>query len=158
MANEGRYDAEVQRSLTLEQLFDPEQDKYEARLRLTILKDMGYLNMQIKFKRMAVESDSARRESAMRMAEAAAITLREYRAAHGYGPLPEAPDGTEPESGQFPSGINDRLVNTGTPKGAENRNPESDQRGLKPDVGERVQRSTDNELEIQRAKARENTA
>lgn len=152
LSTEGRYDAEVQRSITLEQLFDPEQDRYEGRLRQTLLKDLGYLNLNLKFKRMAVESDSARRESALRLAEAAAITLREYREAHGYGPLPEAKEGETPEHGSYPAGINDRLVNTGTPKGAENRNPESDQRGLKPGVGERVQRSTDNELQVQRDK------
>jgi len=158
LASEGRYDAEVQRSITLEQLFDPEQDRYEDRLRGTLLKDLGAMTLVLKFKRMAVESDSARRESAMRLAEAAAITLREYREAHGYGPLPEAPEGGTPEQGQFPSGINDRLVNTGTPKGAENRNPESDQRGLKPGLAERVQRSTDNELTIQREQQRNGAA
>lgn len=154
MSSEGRYDAEVQRSITLEQLFDPEQDRYESRLRGTLLRDLGYLTMTLKFKRMAVESDSARRESAQRLAEAAAINLREYRAAHGYGPLPEAKEGDTPDTGQYPAGINDRLVNTGTPKGAENRNPESDNRGLASGVGERVQRSTDNELQIQSEKQR----
>lgn len=155
LQGEGRYDAEVQRAITLEQLFDPEQDRYEARLRYTVMKDLGYSHLNLKFKRMAVESDSARRESASRLAEAAAITLREYRAAHGWGPLPEAAEGEKPEPGQYPAGINDRLVNTGVPRGAENRNTESDQRGLRPDVGERTQRSTDNELEIQREKQKE---
>jgi hypothetical protein len=107
---------------------------------------------------MAVESDSARRESAQKMAEAAAINVREFREAHGYGPLPEAPEGATPEAGQYPAGINDRLVNTGTPRGAENRNQTSDQRGLRPDLADRTQRSTDNELEIQRVKQRTGAA
>jgi PBSX family phage portal protein len=149
LQSEGRYDAEVQRSITLEQLFDPEQDRYEDRLRGTLLKDLGFLNLKMKFKRMAVESDSARRESAQKMAEAAAINVREFREAHGYGPLPEAPEGAVPDAGQYPAGINDRLVNTGTPRGAENRNDTSDQRGLRPGLADRVQRSTDNELATQ---------
>jgi hypothetical protein len=103
---------------------------------------------------MAVESDAARRDSADKMAEAAAITLREFREAHGYGPLPEAAEGDTPAPGQYPAGINDRLVNTGTPKGAENRNQTSDQRGLRPGLADRTQRSTDNELVIQAAEQR----
>lgn len=154
LSSEGRYDAEVQRSITLEQLFDPEQTRYEARLRATLIKDLGYSSMELKFKRMAVESDAARRESAQRLAEAADITLREHRAAHGYGPLPEAKDGQDPEPGQYPSGINDRLINIGQPRGAEHRNDTSDQRGLRPGLADREQRSTDNELAIQAERQR----
>ncbi|HKB40210.1 MAG TPA: hypothetical protein VKD72_27515, partial [Gemmataceae bacterium] len=134
--------------------FDPEQNRYEARLRATLIKDLGYSSMSLKFKRMAVESDAARRESAQRLAEAADITLREHRAAHGYGPLPEAPEGQDPDPGQYPAGINDRLINIGTPRGAENRNPESDHRGLRAGLADREQRSTDNELQIQSDKQR----
>src|SRR5262245_59857791 len=151
MTDSGRYDAEVQRSLTLEQLFDPEQVRYEKRITYTILKDLGFGNLALQFKRMAAESNAARRESVDAMAEAGDVTLREHRAAHGYGPLPETSgpeDVLEPGSGLYPKGINDRLVNTGTPRGAENRVPTSadDQRGLRPGVGAREQRSTDEEL------------
>lgn len=148
MASEGRYDAEVQRSITLEQLFDPEQDRYEGRLRATILKDLGYGDYQLKFKRMAVESDQAKRDSAVKMAEAGAITRREYRAAFGYGPLPEAAEGQEPKDGQVPHGWNDEIVSTKLPPGAENRSL-TDNRGLEPGKGEREQRSTDEELKTQ---------
>lgn len=154
LSTEGRYDAEVQRSITLEQLFDPEQDRYEARLRMTLLKDLGFTSMAIKFKRMAVESDAARRDSASKMAEAAAINMREYRGAFGYGPFPEAAEGAEPDQGQYPHGINDRLINTGAPRGAENRNQTTDQRGLRPGLADRAQRSTDNELAIQAERQR----
>lgn len=151
---ESRYDAEVQRAITLEQLFDPEQDRYEARLGLTVMKDLGYESFAIKFKRMAVESDQARRDSSEKMAEAGSITRREFRQAHGWGPIPEADEGQEPKPGQVPHGWNDEIIDLGQPKGAENRST-TDNRGLKAGIGERVQRSTDAELEIQRQQATE---
>lgn len=148
MVDTGRYDAEVQRALTLEQLFDPEQTRYEERLGDSVLRDLGFENLALKFRRMAVESDSARRESADAMAEVGTINVREHRKAHGYGPFPEG-DG----DGQYPEGINDRLLKKETPRGAENRTKEADdQRGLRPGTGEREQRSTDAEL----ARARSN--
>jgi capsid portal protein len=168
MQSEGRYDAEVQRSITLEQLFDPEQARYEAKLRTTLLKDLGYEEFTIAFKRMAVESDAARRDGALALAQGAAITLREYRAAHGYPPLPEAPAGQDPQPGQYPTGINDRLVDitgargggtgsgSGTRPPAQNNNvalePRQDQRGLQPGLAGRQQQSTPNELATQRQK------
>lgn len=152
LGSDGRYDAEVQRALTLEQLFDPEQDRYEQRLRDTVLRDLGYGDFALRFKRMAVESDQAKRDSATKMGEAGAITRREYRAAFGYGPLPEAAKGQDPGPGQVEHGWNDEIVSTKLPAGAENRSI-TDNRGLKPDVGSREQRSTDNELEAQRQKA-----
>jgi capsid portal protein len=148
LGSEGRYDAEVQRALTLEQVFDPEQDRYENRIHDTILRDMGYDDYRLTFKRMAVESDQARRDSAVSMAEGGAITRREYRAAFGYGPLPEAAEGATPKAGQYEHGWNDKVVDTGTPKGANNRSI-TDQRGLKPGLADRQQQSTDAELAAQ---------
>lgn len=143
--SDGRYDAEVQRALTLEQVFDPEQDRYEQRLRDTLLKDLGFAEFALKFSRMAVESDQAQRDSAVKMGEAGSISRREYRAAFGYGPLPEAEKDAQPEAGQVHHGWNDEIVDTGTPKGAENRSL-TDNRGLQPGVGSRDQRSTNQEL------------
>jgi capsid portal protein len=154
LGSEGRYDAEVQRSLTLEQLFDPEQDRYEQRLRDTVLRDLGYGDYALRFKRMAVESDQAKRDSASKMGEAGSISRREYRAAFGYGPLPEAAKGAEPGPGQVPHGWNDEIVSTKLPAGAENRSL-TDNRGLQPGVGAREQRSTDNELQAQKQKQAE---
>lgn len=85
----GRYSAEVQRALTLEQVFDPEQKRWEDRLRETVLRDLGFYHRTIKFVRLAVESDQAKRESADQLATVGDITNREHRKAHGYGPLPE---------------------------------------------------------------------
>jgi capsid portal protein len=150
----GRYTAEVQRAISLEQVFDPEQARYENRLQQTILKDLGYPRFQIVFKRLAVEADAARRDSADKMAEAGTITRREHRKAHGYAALPEAAKSAteiewqggiyksaEPEPGQVPFGWNDELINTGQPAGAENRVVEgTGQQGLRPGVGARRRR------------------
>lgn len=149
--NTGRYTAEVERAITLEQLFDPEQRRYEERLSLTILNDLGFPGLAIKLKRLAVENDAAKRDSADKMAEAATITRREYRGAHGHPPLPEAAKGATPENGQVEFGWNDEMVDTGKPRGAENRVVEgTGQQGLKPGVGARQQLSTDAETDKQR--------
>ena len=55
------------------------------------------------------------------MAETETITRREYRKAHGYGPLPEAAEGATPGEGQVPHGWNDEIVTKAKPAGAENR-------------------------------------
>ena len=134
----GRYTAEVQRAITLEQLFDPEQRRYEDVITEGILRELGYEHLRIKFKRLAVEDDKARRDSAQTMSEIGALTNREYRAAHGYGPLPEAAKDADPEPGQVPYGWNDELVQPkGQPRGAENREPFDDTRGLRPGIGAR---------------------
>jgi capsid portal protein len=156
---QGRYDAEVQRALGLEQVFDPEQVEWEDRLNHGLLREINP-DMSIKFKRLAVEGDAVKRESAMDMAQAKAITLREFRGAFGYSPLPEAPENTDPEPGQYPFGINDRLVDIskpGTQGGDQRRQPErarpeqaQDQRGLRPGLGGRQQQSTDEELQAAR--------
>lgn len=126
----GRYTAEVERSITLEQVFDPEQRRYEERLWSTLLLDLGYGDLGLRFKRLAVEGDAVRRESANSLAQAGALTLGEYRAAHGHGPLPEAQHG---------EGVNDRLITRNAP--AEMEVEASDQRGLRPGIGGRVAKS-----------------
>ena len=143
--DEGRYTAEVQRALCLEATFDPDQRRWERRLTDTICKDLGYPELQLKLRRLAVEADAARRDSADKLAEAGNITRREHRAAHGYPPLAEGADQAVPE------GWNDELVDTGQPRGAENRREfGDDNRGLKSGLAQRGQRSTDRELAAQR--------
>lgn len=127
----GRYTAEVQRALTLEQLFDPEQRRYERRLDSTILTELGYPDWGIKFKRLAVESDAARRDSADKLAEVGGITGGELREAHGWPPFMGAN-----------AVLNDQIVSAGRPKGAADRTSEGDdQRGQRPGIGERNNRT-----------------
>jgi capsid portal protein len=135
--DEGKYAAEVQRAITLEQLFDPEQSRYERTLTETLLRELGYGHLKMNFKRLAVEDNKTRRDSADRMAENKAITRREYRAAHGYPPLPEASEGETPKPGQVPFGWNDELIEAAKPDGAENREPFDDTRGQRPGIGGR---------------------
>jgi capsid portal protein len=151
----GRYTAEVERALTLEQVFDPDQRRYEGRLNSTLMKDAGLGDLAIKFKRLAVEGDSVRRESAESMSETGTITRAEFRQAQGWPPLPEAELSTteivwtdgeayksaEPKPGEVPHGWGERLVNTGKPAGAENRTLDADsQQGLRPGIGARRRR------------------
>ena len=135
----GRYTAEVQRAITLEQLFDPEQQRYEHRLGETILRDLGFGHLKLVFRRLAVEDDATRREAANDMAEKGVITRREMRRAHGYGPLPEASEGATPGVGQVPSGWNDELIEVAPPPGAENRGGPVDNTGLDDGIGGRAQ-------------------
>lgn len=144
VSDQGRYDAEVQRSITLEQLFDPEQRRWERKLQHTLLTDLGHTGWKFNFKRLAVEGDVVRRESTERGAEVGAVTNREFREAHGMGPLPEGPDGVVPE------GWNDQLIDPsiaagmgavdGTGGGTPRVNSAADQRGLRPGIGGRTSR------------------
>lgn len=149
----GRYDAEVQRALTLEQVFDPEQRKYEDHL-TPLLQALGKDGWRLKFRRLAVEGDQARRDSADALALTAAITNRELRAAHGMGPLPEHESETDTEraalDGKMPKGWNDKLVTSPKapqqPFGGANDGspfPRPDGRGLQAGLGGRPrQRAT----------------
>jgi len=150
--SEGRYSAEVERSITLEQVFDPEQRRYERRIN-RILTDLGYGAYALKFKRLAVEGDSVLRESAELLAQADNITIGEHRKAHGFEPYREAAKGQEPdwESGEKPYGFNSQLVSEllgeseeedegGKPPEEEEKPAtmaSKDQRGLRPGVGAR---------------------
>ena len=135
----GRYTAEVERAITLEQVFDPEQQRIEDELHHSLLADLGVPELRLKFKRLAVESDAAKRDSADRLAEQGYITRREYRAAHGMPPFPEG-DG----EGEFPIGFNDELLDSGLPEGhtspLERVAPGDEQQGLKPGIGGREER------------------
>jgi capsid portal protein len=128
----GRYTAEVERALTVEQVFDPEQERYARRLK-RLLVDLGYPQLRFHFNRLAVEADAAKREAAERMGEAGTITRQEFRDAHGYARLPEG------EGRKVPDGWNSEIVTVVPPRGAENRvNDGEDQRGLRPGIGGRV--------------------
>ena len=128
----GRYTAEVQRALTLEQVFDPDQRYVEDRLWTTLMGDLGFSPLRVVFKRLAVEGNAVKRESAQNGAEIGAVTMGEWRDANGLGPLPEQ---------LYGKGVNDRIINAGPPPGAENRvavEATEDTRGLRPGIGGRV--------------------
>ena len=151
LESEGRYTAEVQRSLGLEQVFDPEQVRYEGVINNTILPDIGQDKVQLKFKRLAIESDAAKRDSADALADASAITIGEYRDAHGWPKLNETIHG---------AGINDQLVDKEKqelPPDAhvERSSAEGDQRGLRPGIGARVARRNGGERAPESADLRE---
>lgn len=135
----GRYTAEVQRAFTLEETFDPDQREHEDRIYNSLFTDLGFTELRMVFKRLAVEGDAVKREAAVAMAEAGGITVREFRAAHGYGPLDEAIHG---------EGANERIVSTGKPRGAEDRvavRATQDQRGLRPGIGGRIAKTGDDD-------------
>ena len=135
----GRYTAEVQRAITLEQLFDPEQQRYEHRLGETLLRDMGYGHLKLVFRRLAIEDDATRREAANDMADKGVITRREFRRAHGLGPLPEAAPGVTPKTGEVEDGWNDELIAVPAPGGAERGGGPVDNTGLDDGLGGRAQ-------------------
>lgn len=144
VADDGAVNVEVQRSITMEQLFNPEQTRWEDRLNSTILRELSGGRFGIRFARLEVENNAVKREAANKAAEHGAITNREYREANGWQPLPEAAftagaeldwrgqkwESAKPAPGQVPHGWNDALmVAKGLPRGAENRNQLTDNRG-----------------------------
>lgn len=130
LEDQGRYTAEVQRALALEQVFDPEQRRYERTLNNTLINEFGYPDWTLKFKRLAVEADAAKRDSADKLAEVGGITRGELREAHGLPPLDES---------KFQKGINDEIIDARAPKGADGRVVQgTDQRGLRPGIGGRT--------------------
>lgn len=139
----GRYEAEVERAITLEQVFDPEQVRYEKRIQRLVLTDLGFGDLTLKFKRLAVESDQAKRQGAEAMGITSTITNREFREAHGYGPLPEHDSDNADEAaaaGKVPKGWNDKLVEGGAnlkARPSENTPSQQDNRGLKDGQGGR---------------------
>ena len=150
LAEDSRYGAEIEREITLEQVFDPEQTRYEQRLHLTVFVDLGKPHLIMDFNRLAVASNSQRRDSAEKLAEAGNITRRQHLAAHGYPPMPEAAEAEdelewegrvykseEPAPGQVPAGWNDEMVKKdagGGPVEGEG------QQGLRPGIGGRSSR------------------
>lgn len=151
VSDDGRYEAEVQRAITLEQVFDPEQVRYEERLWQNLLYDIGVGHLRIKFTRLAVESNAVKRDSADKLAETGNITRREQRAAHGLPPFPEGEG-----EGMFPVGFNDELVSKSAPVGVEDRVTEGDgQQGLRPGIAGREVRQPEGDYSPE-AKARNN--
>jgi phage portal protein BeeE len=105
--------AETERAVTKEQVFDPEQQR-TGDILTKLLADLGFPMLQFKFMEMEVEGIDKKAERADAMADHKTITRKEYRAAHGYEPLPEAQGDGEPQNGEMPSGWNDELVDPST--------------------------------------------
>lgn len=122
----GKYTAEVERYLTKEQVFDPEQRRWEDILGQTLLRELGKPHLRFRFNQIAIEGDAVRRESAKALATENAITRGEYRESHGFPPLPEASEGAEPGPGEVPFGWNGQLVGAsdGQPIAMEEPEPE----------------------------------
>lgn len=154
IADESRYGAEIERAITKEQVFDPEQEHWQTKLSNTILPDIGFPELGVRFKDIAIENDVTKRSSADMRAENGVITRRDYIVAHGGAPYPEAAKAddeiewagrpyksVEPEPGQVPFGWNDEMLSVAKPEGAENRlGSEEDQRGLAPGLAGRESR------------------
>lgn len=102
--------AEIEMRVTKAQLFDPEQDRWADIISDSILRDMGYPHLMVKFAEIDVTDPVQVREAAKNLAEAEAITNGEYRKVNGQAPLPEAAKDGEPEPGQVPSGWNSEMV------------------------------------------------
>lgn len=106
--------AEIERRLTKEQVFDPDQDRWEDILSESLIRELAP-HMRLKLTEIDVTDDKAQRESADSLAERKAITYGEFRKAHGMDPLPEAgKEGDAPEPGQVEFGWNGRLVEVAT--------------------------------------------
>lgn len=101
--------AATERELTKEQLFDPEQDRWEDILSESLLAELAP-HMRFDFVELDVTDKKAVRESADSAADRGAITNGEYRDAHGFPPMPEADEGAKPEPGQVEFGWNGMLV------------------------------------------------
>lgn len=110
--------AEIERSVTKEQVFDPEQSEMEDILTATLLRDLGLDHLRFKFTEISI----GKTDSADKLAEHPnQIQKGEYREAHGYGPLPERKPGdddpadpnndAEPD-GKVPAGWNTEFVET----------------------------------------------
>lgn len=107
----GKYTAEVERAITKEQVFDPEQQDWRDDLDV-ILAAMGKPHLTFRFAEIRIDSDETRRGSANDAAKAGAITNGEFRERHGLPPLPEAREGAEPVAGEVPFGWNRELMKT----------------------------------------------
>lgn len=105
----GKYTAEVERAITKEQVFDPEQQDVQAIINGSIVAEL-FPHLEVVFEELAIKGDEAVRESANDAADRGVVTRREYRTAHGYGPLPEADAGAEPQAGEVPHGWNDEVM------------------------------------------------
>lgn len=110
----GKYTAEVERAITKEQVFDPDQRETADILGQTLVRELAP-HLQIVFEGIAIKGDEARRQSANDAADRGSITFGEFREAHGYPPLPEAKEqGEFPATGEVPFGWNKRLMPRGS--------------------------------------------
>lgn len=111
----GKYTAEVERAITKEQVFDPEQREIAGILNSTLVAELAP-HLQIVFNEIEIKGDDARRQSANDLAAEGKITNGEYRAAHGYAPMPERGENeVEPTvpDGKVPAGWNNELIGVG---------------------------------------------
>jgi capsid portal protein len=108
----GKYTADVERAITKEQVFDPEQEAWEEQLSDTLLRDLGFPHLRFSFKDIEIETDTTRRQAANDAASYNVITRGEYRERQGFPPMPEADEGQEPEPGQVPYGWNAELIDS----------------------------------------------
>jgi capsid portal protein len=110
----GKYTADVERAITKEQVFDPDQERTQGILARTLMAELAP-DLEIEFGEIAIKGDEAERESANDGADRGVVTRREFRAAHGKGPLPEAADNAKPKPGEVEAGWNDQLMPAGLP-------------------------------------------
>lgn len=121
--------AAIERKLTKEQVFDPEQAELADILDQTIVRELAP-HLTLRFVELDVVADEDRRKSADSLADRGKITNGEYRDAHGFPPLPEAEQGVEPdvEAGEVPFGWHAELVKAKAvalnPLDPRRRNPE----------------------------------
>lgn len=108
----GRYTAEVERQLTKEQVFDPEQEEIAELLDFSIVAEL-FPSLRIEWDEMRIAGDEVQRQSAIELAELGRITNGELRAAHGFPPLPEAARGSEPKDGEVEFGWAQQLIEPG---------------------------------------------
>lgn len=143
----GKYTAEVERALTKEQVFDPEQRDTADVLQQTLLHEISP-HFEFVFTGLAIKGDEAKRESANDLADRGKIQNGEYRAAHGYPPLIEA-ENPDPAKGEVEVGWNSQLVSPRTPMTVLGGTPSSDPfaksiaGGLAGDVEAEFERSLD---------------
>lgn len=107
----GKYTAETERAITKEQVFDPEQERWEGRLATTLLAEL-LPGARINFNELAIEGGEVERGSANEAADRGAITWGEFREAHNLPPLPEAKPGAMPDlvKGEMPAGWANTLM------------------------------------------------
>lgn len=141
----GKYTAEVEKSITKEQVFDPEQADWQEVLADTLLRDLGFPHLTFDFAEIDIESDETRRGAANDAADHSAITYGEYRDRMGLSPLPEADEGAEPTAGQVPHGWNSTLMTTAAatpePPIVDDVPPEDPPPEVDPETGEPIEKA-----------------
>lgn len=100
--------AEVERAVTKEQVFDPEQERTEDNLE-ALLAEMGLDFLRFKFTEIKIGVG----DNATTLADHGAIQNGEYREALGFPRLTEADEGQEPEGEEVPAGWNAAFATPG---------------------------------------------